>query len=270
MSRSNRETKKKKKRQETTSGQVPIDVGSESDPLGSEPLDVETRRERSRHGRAEADTMREASAKRKHSRRVGRRHPDIEIARLLVKRGYVPKADAVEALKLQKARAKAGKARIRFLQLLVKRRALNPQDLNAVQDEIRKNTYLCDNCDARAVILVGSQSRGGACPRCGSEIMVGPASDPLAVPAVGEFVNEVKTDALDGEGTNTWRPLGSKYGRGLPVGEVAFDRYLVREELGRGAMGIVYRVSHLELDKDVALKLLIPSEDAWEHQVARF
>ena len=199
----------------------------------------------------------------------GRRHPDIEVARLLVKRGYVDKPAAVEALKLQKRRAKQGKKRIPFLQLLVKQRHVEAQRLPAIQDEIRRNTYLCDNCDARAVILAGSQSRRGNCPRCGAPIWVEEASD---LPRVSDFVREEHEPESEGRmsGTLTWRPMGNRAMRALEPGQVVFDRYQLAEELGRGAMGIVYRARHLELGKDVALKILVPNEEDWEQQVARF
>ena len=123
---------------------------------------------------------------RRHTRRLARRHPDIEIGRLLVKRGFIEKVDAVECLKLQKLRAKQGKKRVPFLQLLVKRNVLDAKFLDSVQDEIRRHTYLCDYCDARAVILAGSQSRAGACPRCGHEISIETPTNTDLVP-VSDF-----------------------------------------------------------------------------------
>jgi len=201
--------------------------------------------------------------RRERSRRLVRRHPDIEVARLLVRRGLLLKRDAVDALRTQKKRAKANKPRIPFLRLLVERDALDEEDLHEAQEEIRRNTYICDHCDARAVILAGSQTRAGACPRCGHEISVEPPSDPDAAPAPAD---------LTGSATDPWRPMRAGPGLDkLAPGEVVFERYELRREIGRGAMGVVWLARHRDLDKDVALKVLVPgSEEAREHQVARF
>ena len=47
-------------------------------------------------------------------------------------------------------------------------------------------------------------------------------------------------------------------------------RYAVLEELGRGGMGIVYRVRDLETDDVVAVKVLRPDLGLDEHMIARF
>ncbi|MBX3470305.1 MAG: serine/threonine protein kinase [Planctomycetes bacterium] len=207
------------------------------------------------------------------SGRSARRHPDIEVARLLVKRGFVAKAPAVEALRTQKARAKAGKPRVAFLRLLVRTGVLDEARLAEAQDEVRRHTYICEACDARTVILADSETRAGACPRCGHEISVDPQTDPRAVPA-REFQGTDATQASEGV-TARWRGgppglVGNPAAKRLAAGEVVFDKYLLQEELGRGAMGVVYRARHIGLNKDVALKVLVPTDDNREHQVARF
>jgi eukaryotic-like serine/threonine-protein kinase len=54
------------------------------------------------------------------------------------------------------------------------------------------------------------------------------------------------------------------------VGTVVLDRYLVESELGRGAMGTVYKGSHVERERPVAIKVL---HDEYVHEptmIARF
>jgi serine/threonine-protein kinase len=42
------------------------------------------------------------------------------------------------------------------------------------------------------------------------------------------------------------------------LGSVVLDRYLVEEELGAGAMGVVYRARHVRVGRSVAIKVLHP------------
>ena len=98
------------------------------------------------------DGERERSSDKKR-RSLARRHPDIEIARLLVKNGIIEKKDALDALKQQKARAAGGKSRTPFVQLLVQQRKLSARRMPEVQAEIRRHTYICERCDTRSVIV---------------------------------------------------------------------------------------------------------------------
>jgi serine/threonine protein kinase len=54
------------------------------------------------------------------------------------------------------------------------------------------------------------------------------------------------------------------------IGVVVADRYRIREAIGRGGMGVVYRVEHARIGKPMALKLLTGELTRDPRQVARF
>jgi formylglycine-generating enzyme required for sulfatase activity len=58
--------------------------------------------------------------------------------------------------------------------------------------------------------------------------------------------------------------------RGLRAGLVLAGRYQIGEAIGAGGMGTVYRGTHLELGRDVAIKLIGNGRTATPEQVARF
>jgi tRNA A-37 threonylcarbamoyl transferase component Bud32 len=54
------------------------------------------------------------------------------------------------------------------------------------------------------------------------------------------------------------------------IGVVVADRYRIKEPIGRGGMGVVYRVEHARIGKHMALKLLTGELTRDPQQVARF
>ena len=53
-------------------------------------------------------------------------------------------------------------------------------------------------------------------------------------------------------------------------GTVFLDKYRIESVIGQGGMGVVLKARHLELDKDVAIKILLPEMQASAEVVARF
>jgi predicted Ser/Thr protein kinase len=85
----------------------------------------------------------------------------------------------------------------------------------------------------------------------------------------GLGANLMESPAMEVEARSrvqTWA-AGVKEGRKAPA---LGPRYAVLEELGRGGMGIVYRVRDLETDDVVAVKVLRPDLGLDEHMIARF
>ena len=80
--------------------------------------------------------------------------------------------------------------------------------------------------------------------------------------ALEQLVADMRARSADTDGGPTQAaPPPSAIARDarLPAtGEVFGERYKIRSELGRGGMGVVFRASDLELEEDVALKVMRP------------
>jgi serine/threonine protein kinase len=73
-------------------------------------------------------------------------------------------------------------------------------------------------------------------------------------------------DTTGPAGSNSTRDPGSVAPDDPNVGEVYGDRYRLDQQIGVGGMGVVYRATHLGLDRDVVVKLL--SRDRVDDQAA--
>ena len=54
------------------------------------------------------------------------------------------------------------------------------------------------------------------------------------------------------------------------IGDVVAERYRLIEEIGRGGFGVVFRATQLNIQREVALKMLLPHALTVEGVVARF
>ena len=254
-------------------------------------MDKDTRRKKDKRRRrtvSRADSDAEESGKRKRRRRTAarsqsgserrsrrrrtaepsepeseerprRRHPDIELASIAVKQGFVLEADAKAALREVKTRVRAGKPRVPLLQLFLDRGYLLEDRVSDLKRELERHTYICDQCERRC-ILAPSRSKSGYCPRCGAIIET-------FAPAVSD---RSQTRSLMDTEREQSMPDVPGLARLLRTKELAFNRYQLLEELGRGAMGVVYKARHVDLKKNVALKLLLAGVGATRSHVTRF
>ncbi len=116
---------------------------------------------------------------------------------------------------------------------------------------------LCPHCGNEFSVTRGSGEVH--CPKCGASFPAEAVTETTIFPR-GRSSSHPHDETLAGEPTHT----------PVPPPDGAFAGYDVLSELGRGGMGIVYKAHHIELDRTVALKVIIAGEDASEPEIARF
>ncbi len=111
----------------------------------------------------------------------------------------------------------------------------------------------CPQCGFGFDASGGRPGLKAVCPRCKV------AFDAFSV---GETI-EIDRDSGEVRKTGPHAPVGSVIGK-------QFQEYRLVEEIGRGAMGVVYKAIQETLERPVALKMIITGEAAHEDEIKRF
>jgi len=179
---------------------------------------------------------------------AGMRDLDRELVEAAVAMGLIGDAQRRRAEKLV-AKAKKQKKRLYAAQVLVRERMITTDELLTLQDRVGARVFECPACRHRH--KPGEVPKGDdpfPCVRCGEELRTGGGG--------GLSRLEVLTSRDPRDLTVTLSASGSA----SDVSEIDLNRYEVHEELGRGAYGVVFRASHRDLGREVALKVLRASE----------
>src|SRR5438094_10173084 len=91
---------------------------------------------------------------------------------------------------------------------------------------------------------------------------------PATAPAGAEETATFAPGPFPGDGDTAAHSLDPEPERA--VGAVAVPGYEILGVLGRGGMGVVYRVRHLALKRTVALKMILAGGHAGPRELARF
>jgi eukaryotic-like serine/threonine-protein kinase len=86
---------------------------------------------------------------------------------------------------------------------------------------------------------------------------------------LGEFFNNLDGLVRSGSATQISRKTHVSNNPALPPGS-RFGDYEILKEIARGGMGIVYRARHLSLNREVALKMILGSQQSKEPSLRRF
>jgi hypothetical protein len=130
----------------------------------------------------------------------------------------------------------------------------------------------CPRCNAPLSIAPGPLGRKGRCSRCGRRITIGAPGEDRGGSATsapdGRPVAGVTAGPVPGPASTGADPEATAPSRGAIPERI--EQFAVRERLGAGAFGTVYRAHDPVLDREVALKVLHAGALATPKALERF
>lgn len=177
--------------------------------------------------------------------------PDLPLGQLAVDQGLITPEQRDAALKLQ-ADLRAQDLYMRLGEILARRSLLQLAQVRTLLEKQGLALVRCRFCGKQYNARNWSAGRG-RCP-CGGDLDLAPAEAPLMV--AGNAAMAKVDDAAPEKPAPQPGALRGRY----------FGKYPLLEELGRGAMGLVYKAHDPALGRPIAIKVLIdagtPEESA--------
>jgi len=193
----------------------------------------------------------------------------------------IPEAALLTCLRDQAELERKGKF-TRFAVLAVARGVAKVADMELALESIGDDRRVCGPCGALVSPQCDSYRATRTCPDCGS-----PLSPPAREQAAGMDTKRkptsedtrVRADVPPTQADSGFEPKTAVTGEPVPPAPpppvdlaegTPFGKYRVIEEISRGGMGVVYKAIQPELDRVVALKLLLTEGPPTESEVRRF